>query len=82
LENRLTLYTNGFLEASSPSGEIFSFERLQELIATKSDARQASEVAVTFGQGDDITVLTITRLAAGVESTTILEASKLVPLTA
>jgi hypothetical protein len=80
--DRLTLYTDGLLEARSPSGEIFSFDRLQELIATKPDARQASEAAVSFGQEDDITVLTITRLATGVESTTVLEAPTLVPLQA
>jgi hypothetical protein len=80
--DRLTLYTDGLLEARDPSGEIFSFDRLQELIATKPDARQASEAAVSFGQEDDITVLTITRLATGVESTTVLEAPTLVPLTA
>jgi hypothetical protein len=80
--DRLTLYTDGLLEARSPDGEIFSFDRLQELIATKPDARQASEAAVTFGQEDDITVLTITRLATGVESTTVLEAPALAPLTA
>jgi len=79
--DRLTLYTDGLLEARAPSGEIFSFNRLQELIATKPDAKQASEAAVTFGQEDDITVLTITRLATGVESTTVLEAPTLVPLT-
>ena len=80
--DRLTLYTDGLLEARNPSGEIFSFERLQQLIATKPDAKQASDAAVTFGQEDDITVLTITRLATGVESTTVLEAPTLVPLTA
>ena len=78
--DRLTLYTDGLLEARSPSGEIFGFERLQQLIATKPDAKQASDAAVTFGQEDDITVLTITRLATGVKSTTVLEAPTLVPL--
>jgi hypothetical protein len=77
--DRLTLYTDGLLEARSPSGELFSFDRLQELMTTRPDARQASEAAVTFGQDDDITVLTITRLATGVESTTLLEAPILVP---
>jgi hypothetical protein len=76
--DRLTLYTDGLLEARSPAGEIFSFDRLQQLLATQPDARQASEAAVSFGQDDDITVLTITRLATGVESTTVLEAPILV----
>jgi hypothetical protein len=80
--DRLTLYTDGLLEARDSAGEIFSFDRLQQLMATKPDARQASDAAVTFGQEDDITVLTITRLATGVESTMVLEAPTLVPLTA
>jgi hypothetical protein len=37
---------------------------------------------VAFGQDDDITVLTITRLATGVESTTSLEAPVLIASTA
>ena len=59
--DRCALYTDGLLEARSPDGEIFSFERLQELFATAPDAAKASEAAVNFGQEDDITVLTLTR---------------------
>ena len=80
--DRLTLYTDGLLEARNPTGEIFSFERLRQLLATKPDAKQATDAAVAFGQDDDITVLTITRLATGVESTTLLEAPTLVASTA
>jgi serine phosphatase RsbU (regulator of sigma subunit) len=82
IDDRLTLYTDGLLEARNPTGEIFSFERLQNLLATKPDAKQATDAAVSFGQDDDITVLTITRLATGVESTTLLEAPTLVATTA
>jgi serine phosphatase RsbU (regulator of sigma subunit) len=80
--DRLTLYTDGLLEARNAAGEIFSFERLQQLLATKPDAKQATDAAVSFGQDDDITVLTITRLATGVESTTLLEAPTLIASTA
>jgi hypothetical protein len=38
----------------------------------------ATEAAIAFGQEDDITVLTVTRL----ESTTSLEAPTLIPTTA
>jgi hypothetical protein len=61
--DRCTLYTDGLLEARAPSGEIFSFERLQTLFASGVDAAQASEAAIAFGQDDDITVVTLTRLA-------------------
>ena len=59
--DRCSLYTDGLLEARTPSGEMFSFERLQQLFATHPDAAKASETAVDFGQEDDITVLTLTR---------------------
>jgi hypothetical protein len=42
----------------------------------------ATEAAIAFGQEDDITVLTVTRLATGIESTTSLEAPTLIPTTA
>jgi len=76
--DRLTLYTDGLLEARNPAGELFGFERVAALMATKPDAGQAAEAAVTFGQDDDITVLTLTRLATGMKSTTSLLAPDLV----
>jgi hypothetical protein len=76
--DRLTLYTDGLLEARNPGGDLFSFERLRALIATQPDAKQATDAAVAFGQDDDITVMTLTRLAPGVASTTSLLAPDLV----
>ena len=70
--DRLTLYTDGLLEARNAAGELFSFERLRALIATRPNAKQATEAAVAFGQDDDVTVITLTRLAPGVEATTSL----------
>ena len=68
--DRLTFYTDGLLEARSPSGELYGFTRLEALIAGRPSAAQAMEAAVTFGQDDDITVLTLTRLSAAEEPTT------------
>jgi hypothetical protein len=79
--DRLTFYTDGLLEARNAAGELFGFERLRALMATQPDARQAAEAAVAFGQDDDITVLTLTRLAIGVKSTTSLLAPELVTAT-
>ncbi len=70
--DQLSFYTDGLLEARNAIGELYGFERLHALFATRPTAQQASEAAVTFGQDDDITVLTLTRLAAGEESTTSL----------
>ncbi|MDR3737625.1 MAG: SpoIIE family protein phosphatase [Terracidiphilus sp.] len=60
-----SLYTDGLLEARNPAGEIYSFARLESLFASNPDAARATQAAVNFGQDDDITVLTLTRMAAG-----------------
>ena len=60
--DQLALYTDGLLEARNPSGELFSFKRLESLFAAKATAEEATQAAVNFGQDDDITVLTLTRL--------------------
>ncbi len=54
----LVLISDGVLEARSPSGELFGFERTSALVAT-SHAEQIARTAQQFGQEDDITVLTI-----------------------
>jgi len=59
--DHLTLYTDGLLEARNPVGELFGFERMHALFATKPSAAEAAQIAVDFGQDDDITVLTLTR---------------------
>jgi hypothetical protein len=82
VDDRLTLYTDGLLEARNPAGELYSFDRLAHLMASRPDASKAVEAAVAFGQEDDITVLTLTRLATGVESTTSLFAPDLASLSA
>ena len=62
--DQLALYTDGLLEARSHTGELYSFDRLKTLFATNPTAEQAAQAAVNFGQDDDITVLTLTRLEA------------------
>jgi hypothetical protein len=76
--DHFALYTDGLLEARSATGEIFSFERLDALFSTHPDAARATDAAVTFGQDDDITVLTLTRLGSGEQSSTHLSAPRLV----
>jgi hypothetical protein len=61
--DQLALYTDGLLEARSQSGELYSFDRLRTLFSTRPTAEQAVDAAVNFGQDDDITVLTLTRVA-------------------
>ena len=77
--DQLSVYTDGLLEATSPTGELFGFERMNALFANRPTAQEAMKAAIEFGQEDDITVLTITRLAAGVQSSTSLSAPALAP---
>jgi len=78
--DHFALYTDGLLEARSHSGELYGFERLEALFATYPNAAQATEAAVKFGQDDDITVLTLTRLATGEEPTAVHSAPTLAPV--
>jgi stage II sporulation SpoE-like protein len=60
---RLTFYSDGVVEAQNQKGELFGFDRAKA-ISTQS-AASIVEAAVHFGQADDITVVTIERLAIG-----------------
>jgi serine phosphatase RsbU (regulator of sigma subunit) len=59
--DRLLLLSDGVVEARSPSGEIFGFERVHNL--SNQSVFYIADAAKTFGQEDDITVLTVRRLA-------------------
>jgi len=52
-----TFFSDGVVEAQSPSGELFGFERTRA-IASQS-ARSIADIAQRFGQEDDITVVTL-----------------------
>ena len=54
---RLVLISDGIVEARSPKGELFGFERVAVLSAKR--AQEIADTAMQFGQDDDITVLTI-----------------------
>lgn len=56
--DQLTFLSDGVVEARNCTGELFGFERTRS-ISTKS-ADEISQAAQTFGQEDDITVLTLT----------------------
>jgi GAF domain-containing protein len=54
---RLVLLSDGVLEARSQDGELYGFERLSGL--TLMSAHEIAKTAQSFGQEDDITVLTL-----------------------
>ena len=62
----LTLLTDGVVEATSVTKELFGFERTQSI--SRHNAQHIAAAAIAFGdpapQADDITVLTLERLPA------------------
>jgi serine phosphatase RsbU (regulator of sigma subunit) len=61
--DQLTLLSDGVVEARNARGTLFGFERTQAISAEPASA--IAQAALEFGQADDITVVTITRLRAG-----------------
>ncbi|MGD0735435.1 MAG: PP2C family protein-serine/threonine phosphatase [Terracidiphilus sp.] len=59
--DRLLLMSDGVVEARHPNGELFGFDRVHNL--SNQTAFYIADSAKTFGQEDDITVLTVRRLA-------------------
>lgn len=57
--DRVLFYSDGVVEARRPDGELFGFERLRNL--SNQSAFYLSDAAKSFGQEDDITVLTVRR---------------------
>jgi uncharacterized membrane protein len=60
--DRVLFLSDGVVEARQDSGELFGFERVHNL--SNQSAFYIADAAKEFGQEDDITVLTVRRLAA------------------
>jgi serine phosphatase RsbU (regulator of sigma subunit) len=60
--DRLVLMTDGILEATDANGQLFGFERVCELLRTASSAAEVASAAQRFGQEDDISVISVTRV--------------------
>ena len=58
---RFTFLSDGVIEAANPRGELFGFDRTAA-ISTKP-AKEIAAAAKAWGQNDDITVVTVRRLA-------------------
>jgi phosphoserine phosphatase RsbU/P len=59
----LTFLSDGVVEAQNASGELFGFDRTQQISQLPADL--IAEAAHSFGQRDDITVLTLRYAPAG-----------------
>lgn len=60
-DQKIVLLSDGVVEARSSSGELLGFHRLPAL--TIKSAREIADTAKSFGQEDDITVVTMARIA-------------------
>jgi hypothetical protein len=60
----LTFLSDGVVEARNVDGQLFGFERTREI--SGKTAEEIAQAAQQFGQEDDITVLTLTRVGAAV----------------
>jgi phosphoserine phosphatase RsbU/P len=55
--DRLVFISDGVVEATNPHGELFGFERTQQV--SNESARYIAQTAQRFGQNDDITVVSL-----------------------
>ena len=59
--SRLTFYSDGVIEAQDKKDQLLGFDRAREL--STQPAKTIVEAAKAFGQQDDITVVTVERVA-------------------
>jgi serine phosphatase RsbU (regulator of sigma subunit) len=62
-DDRLMLLSDGVAEATDAEGNLFGFERVQELLSRTTSASEIANAAQRFGQSDDISVISVTRRA-------------------
>lgn len=61
--DRLTLITDGVVEARDAQGALFGFERTQSLMRQEASPLALAEAAIQHGQDEDLTVISILRTA-------------------
>jgi hypothetical protein len=66
--DRLTLLTDGIVEAQNEMRELFGFARANELVRQDRSAAEIAAAAQSFGQNDDITVLRVEFTGAAEEA--------------
>jgi hypothetical protein len=60
-DDKLVLMSDGVAEATDAEGHLFGFERVHELLHTAKSAAEVANAAESFGQEDDISVISVTR---------------------
>ncbi len=60
--DRLLLVSDGVAEATNAERELFGFDRVLELVRSQPSAAAIADIALAFGQQDDISVISVTRV--------------------
>jgi len=61
-DDKLVLMSDGIAEATDAEGHLFGFERVHALLHSAKSAAEVANAAQSFGQADDISVISITRI--------------------
>jgi hypothetical protein len=61
--DQLVLTSDGICEAMDADGKLFGFERIHDLLRTAPTAAEIASAAQAFGQEDDISVISVTRIS-------------------
>ncbi|HLY43736.1 MAG TPA: PP2C family protein-serine/threonine phosphatase [Terracidiphilus sp.] len=59
--DKLMLMSDGIVEATDAEGHLFGFERVSQLLLEAKSATEIANAAQSFGQEDDISVISVTR---------------------
>jgi serine phosphatase RsbU (regulator of sigma subunit) len=60
--DRLLLVSDGVAEATNVDRELFGFDRVLDLVRSRPSAAAIADTAQAFGQQDDISVISVTRV--------------------
>jgi hypothetical protein len=61
--DKLVLISDGILEATDPTGQLFGFDRIQQFLRANLSTSALADAAQLFGQEDDISLIALTRAA-------------------
>jgi Stage II sporulation protein E (SpoIIE) len=61
VEDKLVVMSDGVAEAADADGHLFGFERVHELLRNAKSASEVANAAESFGQEDDISIISVTR---------------------
>ncbi len=61
--DRVVITSDGLAEAANANGELFGFERVQDLVESGKTAAEVADVIQIYGQQDDISIIALRRTA-------------------